>query len=70
MGEGTRVYVICAGDGGLSGAVRRTMVDSKGLLLGVKFAYVGSDARDCFVVAMGHECFCRGGEAASAFTVL
>lgn len=70
MGKGTRVYVICAGDGGLSGAVRRTMVDPKGFLLGVKLAYVGCDVRDCFVVVVGHKCFCKGGEAASAFTML
>ena len=69
MGKGTRVYVVCAGDGGLSGAVRRAMVDSKGFLLGVEFAYVGCDARDCFVVVVGHECFWRGGETASAFTI-
>ena len=70
MGKGTRVYVVCAGDAGLSGAVGGTMVDAKGFLLGVKLAYVGCDARDCFVVVVGHECFCRSGEAANAFTVL
>ena len=70
MGKGTRVYVICAGGVGSSGAVGRTMVDAKGFLLSVKLAYVGCYARDCFVVVVGHECFCRGGEAAIAYTML
>ena len=58
MGKGTRVNVICARDGRLPGTVGRAVVDSERCFLGVKFAYAGCDARDSFIVVVGHECFC------------